>query len=70
MYKTSWLYETKDAKITIFYYHFGKNPQFPHWYLPESDCDYTIELIASYKLIVSPTIFLKCLFHHCIIREN
>ena len=72
MYKTIWLI-TDDTEIDkrtteLTYYHFGKAPKFPTWYLEGEPHFYTIEMVWNTKLINKPSIFLKCLFNHYIIK--
>lgn len=65
MYKTTWLIidEVNDTKTEFTYYHFGKEPRFPSWYMEENHV-YNIEMIWNFKLLVTPALFFKCLFHH------
>ena len=69
MTKTVWkiIDETDNIKTELTYYHFGKEPKFPAWYMEENHI-YTIEMIWNLKLIKTPTLFLKCLFHQYIIK--
>lgn len=72
MYKTVWLI-TDDAEIDkhtteLIYYHFGKAPKFPAWYLKGEPHFYTIKTVWSAKLVNKPSHFFKCLFHHCVIQ--
>lgn len=72
MYKTVWFINWEDekenkGKTELTYYHFGKAPKFPNWYMEENSV-YTIEMIWNFKLIVRPSIFIDCLFHHYIIK--
>ena len=64
MYKTIWMIEdTCDEgtfKTEFTYYHFGKNPQFPTWYMEENHM-YTIEMLWNFKLRHTPKLFIKCL---------
>ena len=72
MYKTVWLItdDTEMDKHTteLTYYHFGKEPKFPTWYLEGEPHFYTIEMVWNTKLINKPSIFLNCLFNHYIIK--
>lgn len=65
MYKTTWMIidETEDTKIEFTYYHFGKEPRFPSWYMEENHV-YIIEMIWNFKLLTTPALFFKCLSHH------
>ena len=64
MYKTIWAIITNnEEKTELTWYHFGKTPKFPVWYMEENKI-YTIEMIWNLKLITTPKIFFKCLFHH------
>ena len=65
MYKTAWFIidETNDTKTEFIYYHFGKEPQFPSWYM-EAHHVYNIEMLWNFKLIITPALFFNCLFHH------
>lgn len=66
MYKTIWL--INDGNRTEFtYYHFGKEPKFPSWYLQEGIA-YEIEMVWNLKLARSLKVFIKCLFHEYIIK--
>ena len=72
MYKTTWLIEYEEEegckqKVEFIQYHFGKTPKFPSWYMEENKL-YTIEMIWNFKLIIKPSIFMKCLFHQYIIK--
>ena len=73
MYKTFWLItdetETDTHTTELTYYHFGKAPKFPTRYLEGEPHFYTIEMVWNFKLINKLSIFLKCLFHHCIIKQ-
>lgn len=72
MYKTIWLItdetETGTHTTELTYYHFGKTPKFPTWYLEGEPHFYTIEMVVNFKLFNKPSIFLNCLFHHYIIK--
>ena len=68
MYKTVWAIKMDNTETVEFtYYHFGKTPKFPSWYMEENHW-YKIEIIWNFKLIVSIKTFCKCLFHHYIIK--
>ena len=62
MYKTVWFINDGEFKTKLTYYHFGKEPKFPTWYMEEGHV-YEIEMAWNLKLVHTPTIFLKCLFH-------
>ena len=72
MYKTIWLIidntgnESYTAELT--YYHFGKEPKFPTWYMEDESHSYTIKMIGNLKLINKLSPFFKCLFHYYIIK--
>ena len=67
MYKTIWFINVEKSKTELTYYHFGKKPKFPTWYM-EKDVTYEIEMKWNVKLIHTPKIFFKCLFREWIIR--
>jgi len=72
MYKTEWALKSElgyTAKIIC--YHFRKHPRFAPYLLTENE-SYEIEMVWNSKLINTPVIFLKCLFHKntVIIKEN
>lgn len=69
MTKTTWHItdETDNIKTELTYYHFGKEPKFPSWYMEENHV-YTIEMIWNFKLLKTPALFLKCLTHFYIIK--
>ena len=67
MYKTIWLINDGEYKTVLTYYHFGKEPNFPTWYM-EAENIYEIEMIWNVKLARSLKAFLNCLFHHYIIH--
>lgn len=64
MYKTIWgitdVMENTSTELT--YYHFGKEPKFPTWYMEEEKV-YEIEMLWNLKLLHTPKIFFKCLTH-------
>lgn len=69
MYKTIWKIEDKtNACITqLTYYHLGKTPKFPTWYMEENHV-YEIEIMFNIKLIKKISIFIQCLTHCSIIK--
>lgn len=69
MYKTTWFITDKTDGITsnFTYYHFGKEPQFPSWYMEENH-EYLIEMLWNDKLITTIQTFLKCLCHHYCVK--
>lgn len=69
MTKTVWAItdEETDAMTELTYYHFGKEPKFPTWYMEEKHV-YTIEMIWNFKLVKTPKLFFKCLTHHYVIK--
>ena len=69
MYKTVWIINDGIAPIEFTYYHFGKKPKFPSWYMKEN-ATYDIEMLWNIPLINTLTIFFKCLFHKWTIRER
>ena len=70
MTKTTWMIIDEEGyKIQLGYYHFGKAPQFPKWYM-EDNHTYTIEMLWNFRLILKPSIFLKCLTHQYIIKNG
>lgn len=62
MYKTVWNIYDGEYKTELTWYHFGKKPKFPTWYM-EEDKVYKIEMIWNIKLIHTPKMFFKCLIH-------
>lgn len=62
MYKTVWCIYDGESKTELTWYHFGKEPKFPTWYM-ERDKTYEIEMIWNLKLIRTPKTFFKCLTH-------
>jgi len=63
MYKTTWMIRDNDNDLTkLTYYHFGKNPQFPSWYM-ENNQVYEVEMLGNFKLLHTPKLFFKCLTH-------
>lgn len=69
MTKTTWMIidETTNTKTELIYYHFGKEPKFPTWYM-EAGHSYIIEMIWNFKLINTLSAFFKCLTHFYIIK--
>lgn len=67
MYKTVWLINDGEFKTELTYYHFGKEPKFPSWYM-EKGIAYEIEMVWNLKLMHIPITFLKCLFHEYEVR--
>lgn len=67
MYKTAWIIIEDNFKTNLTYYHFGKNPKFPNWYMEENK-EYTIEMIFNIKLCNTLKTFFKCLTHFYIIK--
>lgn len=69
MYKTIWVIHdlTTDTNTELVYYHFGKEPFFPSWYMEEKHA-YEIEVLWNVKLLNTVSIFFKCLTHYYIIR--
>lgn len=61
MYKTIWLISFNDSKVKLTFYHFGKTPKFPTWYMDDKAV-YTVEMLWNFK-VVRPSAFLDCLFH-------
>ena len=64
MYKTVWMIKSLTENITteLTWYHFGKEPKFPSWYMEEGET-YEIEMIWNLKLIYTPKMFFRCLTH-------
>ena len=69
MRKTIWLIvdETEQTVTKLTYYHFGKDPKFPSWYM-ESNHEYKIETLFSFELVKTIKLFFKCLTHFYIIE--
>lgn len=67
MYKTIWTINEGENKTELTYYHFGKEPKFPTWYMEEGRV-YEIEMDWNLKLMHTPRLFFKCLFHDYVIR--
>ena len=74
MYKTVWIItdntENEVHTTELTYYHFGKNPKFPEWYMEGEPPFYTIEMAWNIKLIHKPSLFIKCLFHYFILSAG
>ena len=69
MTKTTWIITdlNENIKTELTYYHFGKEPKFPSWYMEEGKA-YEIEMIWNFKLIHTPKLFFKCLTHFYIVK--
>lgn len=69
MTKTTWIITdlNENIKTELTYYHFGKEPKFPSWYMEEGKA-YEIEMIWNFKLLRTPKLFFKCLTHFYIIK--
>lgn len=64
MTKTVWIItDENNIKTKLTYYHFGKEPKFPSWYMEENHV-YTIEIVWNVKLVKTFNIFFKCLTHY------
>ena len=68
MYKTVWQINYENFKTELTYYHFGKEPKFPSWYMQEENTTYEIEMVWNLKLVYTPKMFFKCLFRDWLIR--
>lgn len=68
MYKTVWQINYEEFKTELTYYHFGKEPKFPSWYMQEENTIYEIEMKWNLKLVRTHKMFFKCLFRDWIIR--
>lgn len=67
MYKTIWYINDGEFETELTWYHFGKEPKFPTWYM-EDGIIYEIEMIWNLKLVFTLITFFKCLFHKYIIK--
>jgi hypothetical protein len=67
MYKTVWFINDGNYKTEFTFYHFGKEPKFPSWYM-EAGKVYEIEMMWNLNLVHTPKMFFKCLFREHIIR--
>lgn len=69
MYKTVWMIkDLKDNTETLlYYYHFGKQPKFPTWYMEEEKA-YEITMVWNVKLLHTPKLFFNCLTHCYVIK--
>lgn len=67
MYKTIWLINDGESKTELTYYHFGREPKFPAWYM-EAGKAYEIEMIWNICLTHTPKLFFNCLTHFYIIK--
>lgn len=65
MYVSQWIIKHNNVLTLFAYYHFGKEPKFPSWYMNEKENPYEITLGKTYKLDIR--YFTKCLFHHYLI---
>ena len=70
MYKTVWaIYHKEDNYTTeLTYYHFGKEPKFPSWYMIEEGKVYEIEMIWNLRLVCNFETFTDCLFKAWIVK--
>ena len=70
MTRTTWMItdETTNTKIELVYYHFGKEPKFPAWYMKEGH-NYIVKMILNFRLLDSLSTFFKCLTHYWIIKR-
>ena len=66
MYVSKWIIEHDNFLTLLVYYHFGKEPKFPSWYMNETKKPYEITLHETYKLD-RLRYFTNCLFHQYII---
>ncbi len=62
MYKTIWFIDDGEDNIKFIYYHFGREPKFPSWYM-QNGITYEIEMVYNLKLSSTLKMFFKCLFH-------
>ncbi len=67
MFKTIWSINDGESRTELTYYHFGKEPKFPSWYMQEGIA-YEIEMVWNLKLIHTPKLLFKCLFREYEIR--
>ena len=69
MTKTIWhiIDEETGNKTELTFYHFGKDPKFPSWYMEEGHT-YIIEMIWNVSLIITFKTFFRCLTHFYIIK--
>jgi len=67
MYKTTWHIKNEEFETELTWYHFGRKPKFPTWYMKEGTV-YEIEMIWNFKLVSTLRAFLKCLFHEYIVK--
>ena len=69
MTKTTWIITdlNENIKTELTYYHFGKEPKFPGWYMEKGKA-YEIEIIWHSELLRTPKLFFKCLTHFCIMK--
>ena len=66
MYKSFWISENSDGKITVTYYHFKRNPQLPYFVTDIESAN--VEWVCTVKLCNTFKIFWKCLTHKFIIK--
>jgi hypothetical protein len=67
MYKTIWFINYGESKTEFTYYHFGKEPKFPSWYMEEGTT-YEIKMVRNLKLRHTFKRFFQCLFHEYEVR--
>lgn len=58
MYKTVWVIHYNNDTVELTWYHFGKEPKFPTWYM-EENIVYEIEMIWNLKLILNFNTFFQ-----------
>ena len=69
MYKTIWNIIDDDCTTKLTFYHFGKEPKFPSWYMEENKV-YNIVMVWNLKLVFNLKIFFKCLTHFYMIHSE
>ena len=67
MYKTIWYINDGESKTEFTFYHFGKEPKFPTWYM-EANKVYEIEMMWNLKLVPNLKMFFKCLVREYMVR--
>ena len=67
MYKTIWFINYGESKTEFTYYHFGKEPKFPSWYMEEGTT-YEIKMVRNLRVRDTPKMFLQCLFREYEVR--
>lgn len=67
MYKTIWYINNGESITEFTYYHFGKQPKFPSWYMEEGFV-YEIEMKFNLRLVPTLKMFYKCLVHEYRVR--